>query len=98
MTVALDEPWGLSPLVAIRREPFGAFAYHFGNRRLTFLKQKDLGAVVEGLDASETVRAALMSAQVPLESWGTYLRALELLAGADMIRPHLGPEESDDVN
>ncbi|HEY9562375.1 MAG TPA: mycofactocin biosynthesis chaperone MftB, partial [Nocardioides sp.] len=40
----LDEPWALSPSVALRPEPFGAMAYHFGNRKLTFLKRPELVA------------------------------------------------------
>jgi len=36
-TSILDEALALSPSVALRSEPFGALAYHFGNRRLTFL-------------------------------------------------------------
>ena len=40
----LDEPWALSPSVALRPEPFGALAYHFGNRKLTFLKRPELVA------------------------------------------------------
>ena len=39
---------GLAPQVA-PSEPFGALAYHFGTRRLSFLKSRTLLAVVEGL-------------------------------------------------
>ena len=38
MNSLLDEAWRLSPSVALRPEPFGALAYHFGNRKLTLLK------------------------------------------------------------
>jgi putative mycofactocin binding protein MftB len=37
--VDLDRPYRLSPRVAPHPEPFGALAYHYGNRRLTFLAQ-----------------------------------------------------------
>jgi putative mycofactocin binding protein MftB len=40
----LDEAWGLSPAVALRPEPFGAMAYHFGNRKLTLTRREDLQA------------------------------------------------------
>ena len=33
-----DARWRLHPRVALRPEPFGALAYHYGNRRLIFLK------------------------------------------------------------
>ena len=32
----------LHPQVTLRREPFGALAYHFGNRRLTFVRSVEL--------------------------------------------------------
>ncbi len=36
--LTLDAPLELHPQVALRPEPFGALAYHYGNRRLIFLK------------------------------------------------------------
>jgi putative mycofactocin binding protein MftB len=83
----LDEPWNLSSSVAIRPEPFGALAYHFGNRRLTFLKTPALVAVVQGLDQQADVRSALIAADVPEAQHESYVRALRGLAAADMIRP-----------
>ena len=38
--------WTLHPQVALRPESFGALAYHFGTRRLSFLKSRTLLAVV----------------------------------------------------
>jgi putative mycofactocin binding protein MftB len=83
----LDEPWALSPSVALRAEPFGALAYHFGNRRLTFLKKPELVAVVRGLAASPDVRTALLAAGVTPAQFPLYLAALKGLAAADMIGP-----------
>lgn len=34
----LDAAWDLHPQVAVRPERFGALLYHFGTRRLSFLK------------------------------------------------------------
>ena len=82
----LDEPWRLSPSVALRPEPFGALAYHFGNRKLIFLKRPELVSVVRGLDGADDVRSALVAAGVPEASWTAYLSALEGLADSDMIR------------
>jgi mycofactocin biosynthesis protein MftB len=82
----LDEPWVLSPSVALRPEPFGALAYHFGNRKLIFLKRPELVAVVRGLAAAGDVRSALVAAGVPEASWPAYVAALEGLAASDMIR------------
>jgi len=83
----LDQPWVLSPRVALRPEPFGALAYHFGNRRLSFLKRRDLVDVVEALGESPSVRDALESQQIDTAKWPAYLSALSGLAKADMICP-----------
>ncbi|MBD8605461.1 mycofactocin biosynthesis chaperone MftB [Aeromicrobium sp. CFBP 8757] len=83
----LDEAWNLSPAVALRPEPFGAMAYHFGNRKLTFLKRMLLVEVVRGLAAHPDVRSTLEAAGVPESQWPGYVAALQGLAGTDMIRP-----------
>ena len=83
----LDERWALSPSVALRPEPFGALAYHFGNRKLIFLKRPELVTVVRGLDAADDVPARpCVAAGVAEASWSSYLVALEGLAASDMIR------------
>jgi putative mycofactocin binding protein MftB len=82
----LDEAWGLSPSVALRPEPFGALAYHFGNRKLTFLKRPELVSVVRRLAESADVRSALRSAGIPETQHRAYVAALSGLAAADMIR------------
>lgn len=82
----IDEHLELSPSVALRPEPFGALAYHFGNRRLTFLKRPELVNVVRGLDGAHPARDALVAAGVPQEQWATYATVLESLVEADMIR------------
>lgn len=87
MDALLGEPWTLSPSVALRPEPFGALAYHFGNRKLTFLKRPELVAVVRGLAAATDVRTALETAGVPASQHAAYAAALRGLAATDMIRP-----------
>jgi putative mycofactocin binding protein MftB len=82
----LDKPWDVSPGVSIRPEPFGALLYHFGTRRLSFLKDRQLLTVVEQLHAAATARqacerAGLSSAEVP-----NYAKALATLAATDMIQ------------
>lgn len=85
VTIALDQSWVLAEDVALRPEPFGALAYHFGTRRLTFLKQKALVVVVDNLNPQTLVREALESARVPENQWPAYLKALESLASTGMI-------------
>ena len=86
-TQLLDQAWVLSPRVALRPEPFGALAYHFGNRRLSFLKRPDLVRVVEALGTSSSVREAFESQNIDPAQWPAYLQALSGLARADMICP-----------
>ncbi|GAA4146882.1 mycofactocin biosynthesis chaperone MftB [Actinomadura keratinilytica] len=92
MAEILDQAWEPSPSVALRPEPFGAPAYHFGNRRLTFLKRRELVEAVRGLGGAPDARTALERAGVPAAQWGAYARALRGLADADMIR-HRGTTE-----
>lgn len=78
-------PYRLNPCVALRPEPFGALAYHFGNRRLSFLKAPELVALVGDLGRYGSAREAL--AEVPEKRRDAFGRALASLAAADMIVP-----------
>ncbi len=73
-------PFRCSPSVALRPEPFGALVYHFGTRRLSFLKTPQLVAVVSGLERHRDVHAALDAAGVEAAQRPAYLRALAGLA------------------
>ena len=86
MTIDLERGWALNPQVALRPEPFGALAYHFGTRRLSFLKSRTLLAVVESLAAQPSARAACRAAGVPDDELPTYTRALATLADTGMIQ------------
>ncbi|MGH8862578.1 MAG: mycofactocin biosynthesis chaperone MftB [Jatrophihabitantaceae bacterium] len=81
----LDGAWALSPQVSIRPERFGALLYHFGTRRLSFLKSPTLLAVVQGLAAHPTARAACLSAGVGAGELPRYGAALATLAASSMI-------------
>lgn len=91
MTVAsprvLDaqRPWRLSPEVSLRDESFGALAYHHGNRRLVFLKSRDLVAVVRALESHSSAAEAI-AAHVPAEQHARYERALASLVPSEIIR------------
>jgi putative mycofactocin binding protein MftB len=82
----LDHGWDLSPRVSVRPEPFGALLYHFGTRRLSFLKDRRLLAVVEALGDCATAREACARAGVAEAELTTYARALSTLAGTDMLQ------------
>jgi putative mycofactocin binding protein MftB len=83
----LERGWRLAPQVAVRPEPFGALVYHFGTRRLTFLKSRPLLEVVSTLDRHPTAGAACDAAGVPAKDRPSYERALRTLAAAGMILP-----------
>jgi putative mycofactocin binding protein MftB len=83
----LERPWALSPQVSLRPERFGALAYHFGTRRLSFLKSPRLLCVVESLAREPSALAACRRAGVPEAQLAEYERALATLADTDMIRP-----------
>jgi putative mycofactocin binding protein MftB len=81
----LDRRWALADQVALRPEPFGALAYHFGTRRLSFLKSPTLLAAVRSLAQHETAREACLAAGVKTDALGAYERALSTLADTGMI-------------
>lgn len=81
----LDEAWMLHPRVAVRPERFGALLYSFDTRRLSFLKQPLLRAVVESLDTAPTARAACAGAGVSEAELPAYAAALATLADTAMI-------------
>jgi putative mycofactocin binding protein MftB len=82
----LDQAWVLAPQVSVRPEPFGALLYHFGTRRLSFLKERRLLDVVQRLGQAPTARQACIDAGVGPGELRAYERALARLADTDMLR------------
>jgi putative mycofactocin binding protein MftB len=91
--VAFDpsQPWQKARSVALRPEPFGALAYHFGNRKLSFLKSKLLVAVVEALAEHPSAESTLTACGVPEAQRPAYVRALADLARSQMIERREAP-------
>ena len=85
MTVGLEAALELHPQVALRPEPFGALAYHYGNRRLTFLNDERLLAVVRTAGDYDDVHDALAAAGVPEQQHAAYLVALGRLLEAEVL-------------
>ena len=81
----LDRPLALDGKVALRPEPFGALAYHFGTRRLSFIKTRKLLAVVESLGEHGSARAACAAAGVTDAELPAYAQALATLHASGMI-------------
>ena len=80
----VDQAWQLNPQVALRDESFGALAYHYGNRRLVFLKSRTLVELVSSLHEYPSAAAAI-SAVVPEGQQASYRRALTRLAASEVI-------------
>ena len=89
VTSVLDRPLGLAPQVSVRPERFGALLYHFGTRRLSFLKDRLLLAVLERLDGSATARVACDEAGVGEAALPAFERALARLVETDMLQERL---------
>ena len=75
----------LHPQVSVRPEPFGALLYHFGTRRLSFLKDRRLLEVVQRLDGSTTVDDALSA--VPASEHEAFRVAVATLEQTGMLVP-----------
>jgi mycofactocin biosynthesis protein MftB len=76
--------WTLDDRVALRPEPFGALAYHFGTRRLSFLKSPALVGLVQSLGEYPSALDACSALRINQDR-DKMLRALETLAGTGMI-------------
>lgn len=85
MSIDLDRPWRLHPQVSVRPEPFGALLYHFGTRRLSFLKDRTLLHILEGLPEAPSARAACLAAGADNATLARYEHALTVLARSDML-------------
>ena len=81
----LDAAYELSPQVSLRPEPFGALEYHFGNRRLTFLRSPDMVRLVRSLADHESTSDALAALGIDPRRWPSFRRALAALESSEMI-------------
>ncbi|NND74744.1 MAG: mycofactocin biosynthesis chaperone MftB [Ilumatobacter sp.] len=84
----LDRTLSLNPQVALRPEPFGALAYHYGNRKLIFLKHPDVVRVVEALDGQATIAATLTACDIDEPRWPSFASALAALEASEMLHEH----------
>lgn len=80
-----DRGWRLHHQVAVRPEPFGALLYHFGTRKLSFLKNRTIVAVVNSLDEHPDIRSACRAAGIADDAQGPYLHALSVLVKSNML-------------
>lgn len=83
--VDLDSVYSLASGVSLRPERFGALAYSFDTRKLSFLKHPDLLAVVQVFDGQMSVRDALASVGVDERRWPSFISAIATLDDSEMI-------------
>jgi putative mycofactocin binding protein MftB len=79
--------WRLHHQVAVRPESFGALLYHFGTRKLSFLKNRTIVEVVSSLDEHPDARSALRAAGIADEQQAPYVHALSVLVSSKMLVP-----------
>ncbi|MEX2627497.1 MAG: mycofactocin biosynthesis chaperone MftB [Ilumatobacteraceae bacterium] len=84
-SAVLDRDLRLHPQVALRPESFGALAYHYGTRRLVFLKHPDIVRLIEVLAEHDSVRAALVASDVDEARWPAFCSALSSLLESEML-------------
>ena len=85
VTVTLDDVLAPHPSVSLRPERFGALAYSFTTRKLSFLKHPDLVSVVESLEGARTVREAMDHVGVDEDRRPSFLTALGTLVDSEML-------------
>jgi mycofactocin biosynthetic radical S-adenosylmethionine protein MftC len=85
-----DPGYRLDPRVALRPEPFGALAYHYGNRRLTFLRSTAMVDLVRELDRQPSTEAALAASAFEPGRWPTVRKALTVLERSSLLRTRDG--------
>ena len=88
----LDRALELDAQVALRPEPFGALAYHYGNRRLVFLKHPDMVAVAKHLGEHPSLAATLEACNVAQDRWPSFATAFASLISSEVVheRPSSG--------
>ncbi|WP_026917275.1 mycofactocin biosynthesis chaperone MftB [Gordonia shandongensis] len=79
--------WRLNPKVALRPEPFGALLYHFGTRKLSFLKNLVVVDLVRSLADHRSADDALAATGIADADRPPYLQALASLSASGMIVP-----------
>ncbi len=72
-------------MVAVRMERFGALVYHYGTRRLSFLKDPRLAEVVQNLTDGTSVDELLDAAKLSAGDRAAFDRALATLCSSEMI-------------
>jgi putative mycofactocin binding protein MftB len=82
----LDRRWALTSQVSLRPERFGALLYHFGTRRLSFVKDRRLASALGSMAEAPSARDACTAAGIDATELPAYERALSQLVQTDMLQ------------
>ena len=82
----LARPLALHHQVALRPEPFGALAYHYGNRRLVFLKHPDMVQVAKALADHPSLADTLQACGIDRNRWPSFAKAFQSLLNSEIVR------------
>ncbi len=85
MTVDIEGTYRLNKNVSLRPERFGALAYSFDTRKLSFLKHPDLVRVLNALSEHGSIREAFEATGIDPARWPSFLSALSTLEQSEMI-------------
>ncbi len=87
LTFDPSQAWMLCPQVSVRPEPFGALLYHFGNRRLSFLKDRVLLDIVQSIETYPSANAAISASIATEADPDRYVKALAALVASEILVP-----------
>lgn len=85
MAVDIEGSYRLNKSVSLRPERFGALAYSFDTRKLSFLKHPDLVRVLENLAGHDSIRETFEATGIDPARWPSFLKALSTLEQSEMI-------------
>ncbi|EGD53579.1 mycofactocin biosynthesis chaperone MftB [Gordonia neofelifaecis] len=94
----VSRAWRLNPKVALRPEPFGALLYHFGTRKLSFLKNLVVVDLVQALADHDSADAAMAAIGIADAERPLYLQALTALSESGMIVERSSSDQSAPPN
>ena len=86
-------PWKLAPEVSVRPEPFGALLYHFGNRRLTFLKDVVIAQLIQIFGDHESTHEEYKAVGISKLDWPKYDKALAALVSSGILLPRVNSDQ-----
>lgn len=86
LAFAPGRAYDLQPSVALRPEPFGALAYDYRTRRLTFVRSRLLCALLQSLGRFASAQEAVEALTISPPARRKLLAGLEKLVTSELVR------------